>query len=194
MQITAQTPIDNSSLKILARIPTQDIHAEVAQDFLSRLSDAHFTRLAALLAEEGYLEGGCAIGAVIINNETRQIIGKGHNRHVQENRVYWHGETDAINDAGRFVDFSTCTMFTSLTPCSVCTALSFSQGFSRIVIGNTLDGTNAENEDILRRKGIQVDILEDEYGKALYARYAAEKPEQDIRDWQGQAGVKRAGY
>lgn len=194
MQIPAGTPIDNTALKTLINIPTQEIENQAAPEFLDRLDDKDFIRLAALLAEKGYSEGGCAIGAVVVHNQTRRIVGKGHNRHMQESRVYWHGETDAINDAGRFVDFSECTLYTSLTPCSVCTALTFSQGFHRLVIGNRLNGVNIENENLLRAKGVQVDILEDQYGQDVYAAYAAEKPEQDIRDWQGQAGVKRAGY
>ena len=80
-----------------------------------------------------------------------------------------------------------------MTPCAVCTALTFSHGFSRIVIGNRLNGVNKENKDILCSKGVQVDILEDPLGIELYAKYAAEKPEQDTRDWQGQAGVVRSG-
>lgn len=191
--ITKNSAVDNTSLSVIAMTPTQHLTQLVEKEFITSLSDADIIRLAVLLAKKGYDEGGCAIGGVIIDNETRMIIGKGHNRHVQEARVYWHGETDAINDAGRFVDFSKCTLFTTLTPCSVCTALTFSQGFSRLVIGNRLDGVNAANEELLRSKGVQVDILEDEAGKALYARYAAEKPAQDTRDWQGQAGVVRAG-
>lgn len=194
MIFDVHTPVDNTSLHTLALIPTSELSQKVAPEYIARLSDADFMRLAVILAEKGYNEGGCAIGAVIIHNETRKILGKGHNRHIQESRVYWHGETDAINDAGQFVDFSECTLFTTLTPCSVCTALTFSQGFNRLVIGNRLAGVNIENEELLRAKGVQVDILEDEQGIALYAQYAAEKPEQDIRDWQGQAGVKRAGY
>ncbi|MFN3701129.1 MAG: nucleoside deaminase [Alphaproteobacteria bacterium] len=189
--IQADSPINDQTLRVIAYTPTKNLTAQPVQDFIARLEDKDFMRLAVLLAEKGYLEGGCAIGAVVIDNRSRQIMGKGHNRHIQENRVYWHGETDAINDAGTRVDFSQCTLFTTLTPCSVCTALTFSQGFSRLVIGNHLGGVNAENEQLLVQKGVQVDSLEDEMGIALYARYATEKPEQDTRDWQGQAGVVR---
>lgn len=189
--INESSAIDNTTLSVIALTPTRHLHKVAAKDFLTGLNDEHIMRIAVLLAKKGYDEGGCAIGGVIVDNETRMILGKGHNRHMQESRVYWHGETDAINDAGTQVDFSKCTLFTTLTPCSVCTALTFSQGFSRLVIGNRLDGVNEENEELLRSKDVQVDILEDEDGKALYAQYAAEKPEQDTRDWQGEAGVQR---
>ncbi len=191
--VTADSPINNATLRTVAMIPTNHLTEMVEEGFINKLTDKDIMRIAVLLAKKGYDEGGCAIGAVVIDNETREILGKGHNRHVQENRVYWHGETDAINDAGTRTDFSKATMFTTLTPCEVCTSLTRSQGFNRVVIGNTLDGINQENENRLKEKGIQVDILEDQDGIDLYKQYAEEKPEQDTRDWQGQAGVVRSG-
>lgn len=192
---SANTPVSNDTLNMVARIPTDQLLHIFESGFLTKLKDKDMMRLAVLLAQKGYEEGGCAIGGVVRDNETGLILGKGHNRHIQENRLYWHGETDAYNDAyvNGNPDFSQATAFTTLTPCSVCTALTFSHGFSRIVIGNRLGGVNQENEDLLRSKGVQVDILEDEIGIALYDKYAKEKPEQDTRDWQGQAGVVRAG-
>lgn len=189
--ITSDDPANNTSLSAIALIPTRHLTKLVDERFITKLTDKDFMRIAVLLAQKSYDEGGCAIGGVVVSNETNMILGKGHNRHIQENRVYWHGETDAINDAGTRVDFSKATLYTTLTPCSVCTALTFSQGFNRLVIGNTLDGINFENEELLRAKGVIVDILEDEEGKALYAKYAAENPEQDTRDWKGQAGVNQ---
>ncbi len=193
--IQSNSPVNNDTLNVVARMPTSQLLHIIEEGFITKLNDRDIMRIAVLLAQKGYEEGGCAIGGVVRDNETGLILGKGHNRHIQDNLLYWHGETDAYNDA--FInsnpDFSKTTAFTTLTPCSVCTALTFSQSVSRIVIGNCLDGANTENEDLLRRKGVQVDILEDELGKALYAKYAEEKPEQDVRDWQGQAGVVRAG-
>lgn len=193
--ISADTEVNDSTLNMVARIPTDQLLRLIESGFFTKMTDAHMMRLAVLLAQKGYEEGGCAIGGVVRDNETGMILGKGHNRHVQENRLYWHGETDAYNDAYNHCnpDFSKATAFTTLTPCSICTAMTFSYSFNRIVIGNRLDGANQENEDLLRQKGVQVDILEDELGIGLYAKYAKEKPEQDMRDWQGQAGVVRAG-
>jgi len=73
-------------------------------------------RIAVLLAKKGYEEGGCPIGGVVIGNDNRLILGKGHNTLVQENHPYNHGETSAIRDAGRR-DFSLTTIFTTLSPC-----------------------------------------------------------------------------
>ena len=191
----ATTGVNDSTLNMVARIPTDQLLHLIEPGFFTKLTDEHMMRIAVLLAQKSYQEGGCAIGGVVRDNKTGLILGKGHNRHIQESRLYWHGETDAYNDAYNHCnpDFSQATAFTTLTPCSVCTALTFSHSFNRIVIGNRLDGVNEENEELLRKKGVQVDILEDALGIALYAKYAKEKPEQDTRDWQGQAGVVRAG-
>jgi len=193
--ILADTEVDDNTLNMVARIPTDQLSHLIEPGFITKLTDKDMMRIAVLLAQKGYQEGGCAIGGVVRDNESGLILGKGHNRHIQEHRLYWHGETDAYNDAyvNSNPDFSKATAFTTLTPCSVCTALTFSHSFSRIVIGNRLGGVNLENEELLRQKGVQVDILEDPMGIELYANYAKEKPEQDTRDWQGQAGVVRAG-
>jgi len=125
---------------------------------------------------------------VIIDNSTRQIIGKGHNTLVQENHPYNHGETAAIRDAGR-IDFGQTTLFTSLSPCDICATLIYMRGFSRVVVG---DVTNAAgNEALLQERGVQVDILEDSRGIELYARFRVEKPEQDLEDWQGLSALHK---
>jgi tRNA(Arg) A34 adenosine deaminase TadA len=96
---------------------------------------------------------------------------------VRENHPYNHGETSAIRDAGRR-DFRLTTIFTTLSPCDICAALICMRQFNRVVVG---DVTNASgNEQMLRDKGLRVDILEDQKGIALYAKYRSEKPDQDI--------------
>ena len=144
-------------------------------------------RIAVLLAQKGYNEGGCPIGGVIIDNQTRQIVGKGHNTLVQENHPYNHGETSAIRDAGR-QDFSKTTIFTTLSPCDVCATLIYMRQFARVVVGDVTSASG--NEDMLRAKGVTVEILEDPMGIALYAKYRSEKPDLDIEDWKGLAAVK----
>ena len=118
-----------------------------------------------------------------------KIVGKGHNTLVQEDHPYNHGEASAIRDAGR-IDFSNTTIYTSLSPCDVYATLIYMRGFKRVVVG---DVTNASgNEALLRSKGVQVDILEDNLGIDLYARYRAKKPDQDLEDWQGLAAVNKS--
>ncbi|HTZ73169.1 MAG TPA: nucleoside deaminase [Candidatus Aquilonibacter sp.] len=187
--ITKDTPVGDEVLNVIAYLPTKSLSKLADDGFFRKLTDKDFMRLAFLLARKGYDEGGSPIGGVIIDNETRQILGKGHNTLVQENHPYNHGETSAARDAGR-LDFSQTTMFTSLSPCDICAALIYMRQFKRLVVG---DVTNASgNEEMLRQKGVQVDILEDPEGVAFYAKYRGEKPDQDLEDWKGVAAVRKA--
>jgi creatinine deaminase len=185
---TDQTPVTDAVLNVIAHLPTRSLPSVAASEFFQKMTDADFMRLAVLLAQKSYEEGGCPIGGVIISNDTRQILGKGHNTLVQESHPYNHGETSAIRDAGR-KDFSLTTIFTTLSPCDVCAALIYMRQFSRVVVG---DITNASgNERMIQDKGIRVDILEDREGIALYAKYRREKPDQDNEDWKGLAEVHK---
>lgn len=184
--LNAETQVNSEALNAIAHMPTKSLGVLLDSDFTRKLCDKDFMRIAVLLAKKGYEEGGCPIGAVIVDNETNQIVGKGHNTLVQESHPYNHGETSAIRDAGR-IDFSKTTLYTSLSPCDVCATLLYMRGFQRVVVG---DITNASgNEPLLESKGVQVDILEDEQGIVLYQQFRAEKPEQDLEDWQGLAAV-----
>jgi creatinine deaminase len=187
--ITNDTPVTEEVLNVIAYLPTKSLSKIVEAGFFKKLTDKDFMRIGVLLAKKGYEEGGSPIGGVIIDNKTRQIVGKGHNTLVQENHPYNHGETSAARDAGR-LDFSQTTMFTTLSPCDVCAALIHMRQFHRLVVG---DATNASgNEEMLRQKGVLVDILEDPDGVAFYAKYKKEKPNQDLEDWKGLAAVRKA--
>jgi cytosine/creatinine deaminase len=186
--ITQDMPVTEEVLNVIAHLPTKSLPAIVEDKFFVKLNDHDIMRIAVLLAQKSYDEGGCPIGGVIINNNTRRIVGKGHNTLVQDNDPYNHGETSAIRDAGR-QDFSDTTIFTTLSPCDICAALIYMRQFDRVVVG---DVTNASgSEQMLREKGIKVDILEDHVGIALYAKYRAEKPELDVEDWKGLAAVRK---
>jgi len=186
--ISKDTPVTDEVLNLIAYLPTKALPKIVEDGFFRKLTDRDFLRIGVLLAKKGYDEGGSPIGGVIISNETRQILGKGHNTLVQENHPYNHGETSAARDAGR-LDFSQTTMFTTLSPCDICAALIYRRQFHRLVVG---DITNfAGNEDMLRQKGVQVDILEDPDGVAFFAKYLKEKPEQHMEDAYGLAAVRK---
>lgn len=188
--IKTETEITDEALNAIAHIPTRSLPAVVESGFFEKLGDRDFMRIAVWLAKKGYGEGGCPIGAVIVDNETRQIIGKGHNTLVQGNDPYNHGETSAVRDAGR-QDFSRTTIFTTLSPCDICATLLYMRQFDRVVVG---DVTNANgNETLLAAKGVEVDILEDPTGVALYADYRRQRPDLDLEDWKGLAAVRRSG-
>ena len=187
--ITKDTPVSDEVLNAIAYLPTKSLSRIVEDEFFKKLSDKDFMRIAFLLAYKGYDEGGCPIGGVIINNETRKIMGKGHNTLVQEGHPYNHGETSAARDAGR-QDFSKTTMFTSLSPCDICAALIYQLQFERLVVG---DVTNyGGNEEKLRQKGVRVEILEDPEGVAFYAKFVKERPDLDREDAGGIAAVRKA--
>src|SRR5947207_2169211 len=186
---TEQTPVTEEVLNVIVHLPTRSLLSVASKQFFQKMTDADFMRIAVLLAQKSYEEGGCPIGGVIISNDTRQILGKGHNTLVQEEHPYNHGETSAIRDAAR-KDFSQTTIFTTLSPCDVCATLIYIRQFNRVVIG---DVTNASiNEQMIRAKGVEVEILEDQQGIELYAKYRREKPDQDNEDWKGLAEVRKA--
>lgn len=189
--ITKNTEPTDAVLDRIARIPTEKLSDNVEPEFFKQLPDERFMRMATLLAKKGYEENGCPIGGVIIDNETRQIVGKGHNTLMQENNSVVHGETAATIDAGRaakargqgLVDFSKTTMFTTLTPCRVCCCqLNTRTRPSRVVIG---DITNAPSS-APRLSGMQVDILEDPMAIEQYRQYADKHPEKHYADWLGE--------
>ncbi len=187
--ITKDTSVTEEVLNTIAHLPTKSLPKIVEAGFFKKLTDRDFMRIGVLLAKKGYEEGGCPIGGVIISNQTRQILGKGHNTLVQENHPYNHGETSAARDAGR-LDFSETTMFTTLSPCDICAALIYRRQFKRLVVG---DITNfSGTEEIIRQKGVQVDILEDPDGVAFFAKYLKERPDQHLEDAYGLAAVHKA--
>jgi cytosine/creatinine deaminase len=187
--ITHDTPVTDEALNTIAYLPTSSLSKIVEDGFFKKLSDRDFMRIGVLLAMKSYEENGSPIGGVGIDNETRKILGKGHNTLVQENHPYNHGETSAVRDAGR-QDFSKTTIFTTLSPCDICATLIYMLQFNRAVVG---DVTNASgNEELLRKKGVEVDILEDPEMVAFYAKYKKEKPDQDLEDWNGLAAVRKA--
>ncbi|MGY6587962.1 MAG: nucleoside deaminase [Wenzhouxiangella sp.] len=176
--------VSPAALLAIAHMPTSGLPALVADGFWRQLSDADFMRIAVLLARKSFDEGGCPIGAVIIDNERRCIVGKGHNTLVQENHPYNHGETAAIRDAGR-INFRRTTLFTSLSPCEICASLLQMRGFGRVVVGDVSNASGTEAR--LREHGIQVDILEDAAGVSLYRRFRSEQPALEREDWLGRS-------
>ncbi|EED36517.1 cytosine deaminase [Luminiphilus syltensis NOR5-1B] len=126
-----------------------------------------------------FREGGCPIGAVIVDRVTREIVGKGHNTLVQENYPYNHRETAAIREAGH-IDFSRCVLVTTLSPCDICARLIIMRQFPHPIVG---DVTNAKgNEQLLRDHGIQADVPDYAVGIALYQH---ENPDLEREDWLG---------
>jgi creatinine deaminase len=118
-----------------------------------------FMRAAIEEAEYGVREGGIPIGSVLVHRG--RIIGKGHNRRVQQESVVLHGEMDALENAGRQTAqvYRECTIYTTLSPCAMCTGAILLYGIPRVVIGE--NRTFMGEEDLLRSRGVEVEVLQD---------------------------------
>jgi len=126
-------------------------------------------------AQKGMEEGGIPIGAVLVYKG--EIIGRGHNRRVQQGSAILHGEMDALENAGRQAAsvYRECTMYTTLSPCSMCSGTMLLYGIPKVVIGE--NQTFMGEEDLLRERGVEVEVLDDERCVALMRQFIAEKPE-----------------
>ncbi|MBF0388083.1 MAG: nucleoside deaminase [Candidatus Omnitrophica bacterium] len=125
-------------------------------------------------ARAGLTEGGIPIGAVLVHKG--RIIGRGHNRRVQKGSVILHGETDAMENAGRqkAAVYRDCVMYTTLSPCIMCTGTMLLYGISRVVIGENKTFLGAE--DLLRQKGVAVEVLQDQECIQMMADFIKENP------------------
>ena len=118
--------------------------------------------LAAAIAEArlGLDEGGIPIGSVIVY--CGEIIGRGHNRRVQKSSAILHGEMDALENAGRRPAsvYRQSTLYTTLSPCAMCTGAILLYGIPRVIVGE--NRTFMGEEELLRQRGISVEVLQDE--------------------------------
>jgi cytosine/creatinine deaminase len=126
-------------------------------------------------AERGRAEGGIPIGAVLVH--ANHIIGRGHNRRVQQGSPTLHGEMDALERAGRQKAsvYRGCTMYTTLSPCAMCTGAILLYGIPRVVIGE--NQTFMGDEDLLRSRGVQIEVVQDPRCTRMMERFIREHPE-----------------
>jgi cytosine deaminase len=144
-------------------------------------NDRKLMALALAEARTGYDEGGVPVGAIMVQDG--EIIGRGRNRRVQEGNPVSHGETDCMKDAGRRSDYSRVTMYTTLSPCMMCTGTILQFGIRRVVIGE--DRNFSGNIDFLRERGVEVVLLNDRDCIELMSRFIAERPELWYEDISG---------
>src|SRR5512139_745077 len=111
-------------------------------------------------AEQGLAEGGIPIGSVLVHSG--KIVGRGHNRRVQTNSVILHGEMDALEDAGRQSAgfYRECALYTTLSPCSMCSGAILLYGIPRVVIGE--NQTFKGEEQWLASHGVQIEVIQDQ--------------------------------
>ena len=125
-------------------------------------------------AEKSLSEGGIPIGAVIVKDN--EIISRGHNRIIQNNSVILHGEMDAIENAKglSYEDYRRCTLYTTLSPCPMCSGAVILYNIPRVVIGDNTTLMGAE--DLLKGNDVEVIVLNDERCKQLFEQFVNENP------------------
>lgn len=136
-------------------------------------TDAKFLRMAYREALDGFNEGGCPIGSILAEGD--RLIAQGRNQRVQKGDPIAHGEMDCLRKAGRQKSYRKMTIYTSLSPCMMCSGTIVQFGIPRVVIGE--NKTFGGNEDFLRERGVEVIVADDADCIALMTRFIAEKPE-----------------
>ena len=126
-----------------------------------------YMRAAIEEAERGRAEGGIPIGSVIVYRGA--IIGRGHNRRVQQGSAILHGEMDALENAGRLsaTVYAHSILYTTLSPCAMCSGAILLYGIPHVVVGEHV--TFMGEEELLRSRGVRVDVLDAIDGAACIA-------------------------
>jgi cytosine deaminase len=126
-------------------------------------------------AQQGLKEGGIPIGSVIVQGG--RVIGRGHNRRVQRGSSVLHGEMDALENAGRqpAAIYRQSVLYTTLSPCAMCSGAILLYGIPRVIVGE--NQTFLGEEELLRSRGVTVQVIEDETCIRLMRDFIAAHPE-----------------
>ncbi|MES2475684.1 MAG: nucleoside deaminase [Verrucomicrobiota bacterium] len=126
-------------------------------------------------ARQGLAEGGIPIGSVLVHRG--EIIGRGHNRRVQQGSTVLHGEMDALENAGRLsaAVYRECVIYTTLSPCPMCSGAILLYGIPRVVIGE--NRTFLGDEEHLRSRGVELDVRDDAQCVRLMTDFIAARPD-----------------
>ena len=126
-------------------------------------------------AEQGLAEGGIPIGSVLVIDG--EIVGRGHNRRVQKSSAILHAEMDCLEDAGRLTakDYARSTLYSTLSPCDMCSGAALLYRIPRIVIGE--NETFQGPEDYVRSRGVELSIVNDARCVALMRDFIAARPQ-----------------
>jgi len=175
------SPTDNHSI-----VPTRKIFRSNSASFFRRASregpivlshvspmvHAPFLNEAIAEARAGLAEGGIPIGCVLVRNG--QVIARGHNRRIQRHSVILHAEMDCLELAGRQTAafYKECTLYTTLSPCAMCSGAIRLYGIPRVVIGE--NKTFRGDEDLLRTNNVHLEILDSKECQELLGNYIKE--------------------
>ena len=126
-------------------------------------------------ARQGLAEGGIPIGSVLVIDG--RIVGRGHNRRVQKGSAVLHAEMDCLESAGRLnaADYRRSTLYSTLSPCDMCSGATLLYGIPRLVIGE--NRTFRGPEDYVRSRGVEITIVDDAECVRLMREFIAAWPE-----------------
>ena len=135
----------------------------------------NFFQAALAEARQGLAEGGIPIGSVLVHEG--KILGRGHNRRVQQSSVILHGEMDALENAGRLPAsvYRECTIYTTLSPCSMCSGAILLYGIPKVVIGE--NQTFVGEEKLLEDRGLEIVVLNDPQCIEMMKSFIRDRPE-----------------
>ena len=136
-------------------------------------TDRNMLKIAYDEARLGFEEGGCPIGSVLARSG--EAVSRGRNQRVQQGDPIAHGEMDALRNAGRQKTYRDTVLYTTLSPCMMCSGTIVQFGIPRVVIGE--NKTFGGNEAFLRQHGVEIVIADDPDCIALMERFINEKPE-----------------
>lgn len=137
--------------------------------------DVQGLEIAIAEADAGRREGGIPIGSCLMLDD--RVVGRGHNRRVQKSSAVLHGEMDALENAGRLSpsDYRRSTIYTTLSPCDMCTGAILLYRIPKVVIGENRTFLGAE--DLLRTRGVEVIVVDDRRCVELMTEFIAAEPE-----------------
>ena len=138
------------------------------------MSHEAYIQAAIAQAKVGLQEGGIPIGCVVVRNG--EIVGQGYNRRVQKNSAIHHGEMNALEMIGRqpATFYSDVTLYTTLSPCSMCTGAILLYKIPHVVIGE--NQTFRGEEELLKSRGVKVEVLDNENCISLMTNFIRAKP------------------
>lgn len=133
-----------------------------------------FLRAAIDEAKKGLAAGGIPIGSVLVSDG--KIIGRGHNQRVQHGSVIHHGEMNALENAGRQKGsvYNNCVIYTTLSPCPMCSGAILLYGIPKVIVGENV--TFMGDEEHLRSKGVEVQVLQDQECIQMMRDFIANNP------------------
>jgi cytosine/creatinine deaminase len=139
------------------------------------MAQDEFLKAAIALARLGLSEGGLPIGSVLVKDG--KIIGRGHNRRVQQGSAILHAEMDCLENAGRLkaADYARCTLYSTLSPCDMCTGAILLYKIPKVVVGENVNFRGPE--DYSRGRGVRLEVAGDAECVALMRDFIAAKPQ-----------------